>query len=489
MQLGIACSLVQFGHTLSLELANRRICLGICTETVNHHNECAWAAPVTQNMRILSNWFCLGVSVWLRAFGCPQCFVITAAEPPAEEQSDPLPALSIIRQDGKGVINFSGGLQFAETVLGPWMDVPNAANPYALDSRSQNQFFRTRAAGGILSADSVVEFTLTGPFQQHFDLAFAGLPDGIFPPVREKPYFDGILRMAGLELPVRIRVRGNSSLQECPFPKLKMKISTNDRKGTPFSDAREIKIGTHCAEGGRGTIGRLRDQSAAFREVLAYEVMRLLGFVSPRIRRARVEYQDSSPAAFANGTGWNIIRMSFLFDHVELVAERLKGRDLEDEEVAALVDAGFDEQLVTDLKLFHALIGNWDYSLSPNGQGLWNMEVIELENGTLVPIAGDFDLSSWVTGEVRVTAPRDYFPELDDLERQALFEIQQIQTFAGLARFEAGSNRFLSRQADIESLIRASIIDEAGKDNALQHFSVFFQVLVAAKEEDEPEPR
>lgn len=407
----------------------------------------------------------------------------------AEEPSDDLPALSISRQDGGSAINFTGVLQSSETVMGPWTDVPNAANPYNSDSISRNQFYRTRAVGGIFSANSVVEFSLVGPFQQHFDLAFAGLPDGIFPPVREKPYFDAILRMAELELPVRIRVRGNSSLQECPFPKLKIKITTNDRDGTPFSNAREIKIGTHCAEGGRGTIGRLREESAAFREALAYEAMRLLGFISPRIRRARIEYQDSSLVENASDTGWRLTRMAFLFDHGEVVAERLKGRILEDEEVAVLEDAGFDEQLVTDLKLFHALIGNWDYSLSPNGQGLWNMEVIELENGTLIPIASDFDLSSWVTGEVRVMAPRDYFPELDDLERQTFFEIQQIQTMSGLARFEAGSNRFLSRQADIESLIRASTIDEEGKNIALQHASVFFQALVAASEVNETKPR
>lgn len=440
-------------------------------------------------MRILLNWPSLGASVWIIALGHLHVVVARAAEPPAEEQPDHSPLISIIRKEGESAINFSGLLQSAETVFGPWTDVPNAESPYEPNSPSQSQFYRTWVSSGIFSTDSVVEFSLTGPFQKHFDLAFAGFPDGIIPPVRDKPYFEGLLQITGLELPVRLRVRGNSSLQECPFPKLKIKISRENRDDTPFSDARELKIATHCAEGGRGTIGRLRDETAVFREALAYETMRLLDLISPSVRRARIEYQDTSPVESASNGGWQLTRMALIFDHLEVVADRLKGRALEDEEVAVLENAEFDEQLVTDLKLFYALIGNWDYSLSPNGQDLWNMEVIELENGTLIPIAGDFDLSSWVTGEVRVTAPRDYFPELDDLERQALFEIEQVQLSAGPVRFEAGSNRFLSRQAAIESLIRASIIDEAGKDNALQHASVFFQALIAAQEGNTPKPR
>ena len=81
----------------------------------------------------------------------------------------------------------------------------------------------------MLSSRTVVEWTLTGPMQAHFNMAFAGMPDGIFPPHREKPYFDGTLKMGELEVPVTLRVRGNSSLQECPFPKLKVKVSVSRR--------------------------------------------------------------------------------------------------------------------------------------------------------------------------------------------------------------------------------------------------------------------
>ena len=79
-----------------------------------------------------------------------------------------------------------------------------------------------------------------------------------------------------------------------------------------------------------------------------------------------------------------------------------RGHDLEP--VEELTDADFDAQLITDLQFFHTLLGNWDYKLATNGVGLWNTDVIELGDGDLVAVAGDFDLASWVTGVVRVMA-------------------------------------------------------------------------------------
>ncbi|MHB1306448.1 MAG: hypothetical protein ACYC23_05135 [Limisphaerales bacterium] len=318
---------------------------------------------------------------------------------------------------------------------------------------------------------------MRGPFQAHFELAYAGLPDGIFPPVRVKPYFDGTLAIDGYELPATFRVRGNSSLQECPFPKLKFKVSREPREGTPFFDAREVKIATHCAEGGRGTIGRLRDETAAYREVLAYEVMDLLGFVSPRVRRARIEYHDTTSRAAPAETEWTVTRSAMIFDDIEVVAERLGGRALDDEEISALTEAGFDEQLIVDLRFLHALLGNWDYALSANGRELWTTEVIELEGGSLVPVAGDFDLSSWVTEIVRGSAPHDYRPELPPLDRQTRYELEQIQQSVSGERFRAAHDRFVAQRAALEDQIGAATIDEAGRTNALGHATVFFGVL------------
>jgi hypothetical protein len=430
-------------------------------------------------MRAVTNVFGTGLWLLLAALGIDNPAGLESGPAPDDSAR---PVITIEHQTARATIRFTGGLQSAQTPAGPWTDLPNAVSPFTVDANAGQQFFRTRAlaSDSVFSSRSVAELTVSGPLQQHFDLAFAGVPDGIFPPVREKPWFEATVAMDGATVPATLRVRGNSSLQECPFPKLKFKVSRENREGTPFFDAREVKIGTHCAEGGSGNVGRLRDERAAFREALAYETMELLGFISPRVRRARIDYRDTSPAQDGSDTGWQLARHAMLLDDIEVVAERMGGRALEDEEIGALENAGFDPQLITELELLHVLLGNWDYALSTDGRELWNTGVIELPGKELVPVAGDFDLASFVTGVVRPSAPHDYHPELPELERETRFKIAEIQKRVGVGLFQAAAARFREHRPGMEAQINAAELDDPGRANALAHLAAFFDALDAA---------
>lgn len=404
-------------------------------------------------------------------------------EPGSARADSSPPVIQLDREGNQVTLTFTGTLESADAVNGAWTELPQAVSPFVTDLTALQRFYRARPleSGNIFSSRSLISWIVTGPLQTHFDLAFAGMPDGIFPPVREKPYFAGSLTMAGKEMAVSLRVRGNSSLQECPFPKLKFKVSKEERKGTPFAEAREIKIGTHCAEGGEGTIGRLRDERATFREALAYEVIERLGFTGPRVRRARIEFRDTSSAATPSPTGWQVTRNAMILEDPEVVAERLGGRALSDEEVAHLENANFSEQLITDLHFLHILFGNWDYALSVDGRELWNTDVIQLADETYLPCAGDFDLASWVTGHVLPTAPHDYYPELPELDRRGRFELEQLQKQVAPGIFAAARDRFVSARPEIELLIDSAEIDDAGRTNVLQHVTSFFGALEAIR--------
>lgn len=409
--------------------------------------------------------------------------LITGLPAYAELPLNAAPRVGIVREGGGARLEFTGSLQTSPAPTGPWAVVTQAVSPLILSTTNSRAFYRAIPSpeGSIFSQTTVVTWTLTGPLQTHFNLAFAGSPDGIFPPVRQKPYFDGALQLGALNLPVSLRVRGNSSLQECPFPKLKFKIAKLDRVGTPFFDAREIKIGTHCAEGGRGNIGRLRDERATYREALAYEVMTLLGFPGPRVRRAQIEFHDTSPTNGGADGGWQVTRNAVLLDDIEVVAERLGGRALSDSEVAALPNGVFAEQVVVDLQFLHALLGNWDYGLGSEDASFQNTEVIELADKSLVPVAGDFDLASWVTEEVRSSAPRDYRPGFPAIEREALYQMEQIRRRVSPDLFLMASNRFTLKQTAMTDQIAQGVIDEPGRTNALRHVSAFLLALTAPK--------
>lgn len=409
-------------------------------------------------------------------------FALLAAFAFAANAQEAPPAVAISREATVLRVTFTGTLQNAATPAGPWSEVTNVTSPLVLDLRQNAapfSFYRARADGaeGLFDASTVAALAVRGPLQTHFEMAFAGLPDGIIPPKREKPYFDGFVRFGEVEVPASLRVRGNSSLQECPFPKLKFKVSKTNRTNTPFADAREVRVGTHCAEGGRGPVGRLREEIATYREALTYELMDLLGFTTPRVRRARIDYQDTSPAGPESTGGWQLTRQALLAEDVEVLAERLGGRALSEDEVTALTDARFDEQLIADLRLLHVLFGNWDFQLSTDGRGLWNTEVIELADNQLRPIAGDFDLASIVTEEVRVNAPHDFHPDLSDLERETLFQLGQVRERVGTERFAAGKARFEAQRVALDSRIADAVLDEPGRTNAWHHVAAFFDAL------------
>jgi hypothetical protein len=396
------------------------------------------------------------------------------------------PTISLMKEGAQVRIAYTGILQWSSALGSGWSDLTNVPNPYVADLSQAQGFFRTRDIASIFGSEEIVSFSVTGPLQQHFDLAFAGMPDGIFPPVREKPYFDGFITIGDEEIPVSLRVRGNSSLQECPFPKMKFKVSRAERVGTPFFDAREVKIGTHCAEGGRGPIGRLRDERATYREALAYEAMQILGFVSPRVRRARIEYHDATATNSTSEVGWDVTRNAVILDDIEVVAERLGGRALDDEEITVLTNANFDVQLLTDLEFFHILLGNWDYVLAPDGRGIWNTDVIELPDLKLLPVAGDFDLCSFVTGEVRLDVPWDYRPEMPPLERQARYDLEQLKARLSEQNptfFTNAAARFESKRTALEGKVNSVVMDEQGRTNALQHVTAFFTSLAVVTQD------
>ncbi len=405
--------------------------------------------------------------------------VSAAASDLASPAQSNAPAVAIVRDAVGPLLTFVGTLQRGPSVTGPWEDLTAASSPYRPDFTGDARFYRARTPDGIFAAETVVSLSIAAPLQQYFELAHAGQPDGIFPPIREKPYFDGSVVVAGQHIPASLRVRGNSSLQECPFPKLKFKVSRENRVGTPFSEAREVKVGTHCAEGGRGNIGRLREQAATFREALAYEAMRTLGFVTPRVRRAVIDYEDTTATNLTMDAGWQLQRQALVLEDIEVLAERLGGRALSDEEVSALTNANFEAQLVTDLRFLHALLGNWDYTLPLDGRGLWNTDVMERADQRLVPVAGDFDLASWVTGVIRLSVPFDYHPELADADRQARYDLEQIQQQLGPATFNVARDRFVGQRPALESLVASAAVDEPGRTNAQRHVTAFFDAVTA----------
>jgi hypothetical protein len=334
------------------------------------------------------------------------------------------------------------------------------------------------ASSALFGASGPSELVLEAPFAPAFRAARAGQPDGIFPLPRTTDPFMGKIGYGDLRIDAELQVRGNSSLAECPFPKLKAKADKAQAAGTMFDGARKIKINTHCGEGGTGTIGRLREEKATWREAALYQAMRALMMPAQLAKPLSITYLDTT-------TNETITRKAFIFEHVDLAAGRLGGKALESPETWEGDPAQVMEmQAIVRIHFFEALIGNWDWHLrigpsKPGGGQLWNIDAVQLSD-KLVPLAQDFDLSSAVTGNL--IAEEDIDPKIlpgkPQLVRQAASYLanEYGPQFAD-SELHAARDHFKARRAALEQALAEAPVDDEGRANLNAHVDAFYQAL------------
>ena len=358
------------------------------------------------------------------------------------------------------------------------------------------------AAPDVFADRSVLTLGLESPFGDLFGAAHAGVPNGPLPALPQRKFDDlpGKMTFTTSDgekrtLDVTIKVRGNSSITECPFPKLTVKLTDAAKalaKDTPFAKSTKIKIGTHCADAGdgqTGTVGRLRNEKSPLREQLVLSELEALELPATLASRpARITYSDAKTHDVTE-------RNAMIFEDQEALARRSgapksvcrnvdAGQEcdpvLTDTELAKVDPRnGFDRDRIAALVLFHAAVGNWDWALDvgdvpPSGGGsrVWNHDVLMLGDGTaLTPVAHDFDLASSVTGRIGSA----------DITSAAL--AKQLKTMltntAGLtaAQLDGAKALFRAKKTGLYAAIERSPADEAGKTLARAHLDAFFTAI------------
>lgn len=151
----------------------------------------------------------------------------------------------------------------------------------------------------LFADESVADLTLEAAFTTAFRAAHAGEPNGPIPglPRRVTDDFPGKLKFTtrggeATSLDVILKVRGNSSLSECSFPKLSMKLTDEAKvaaRSTMFAKQSKLKIGTHCDEANDdhgGTIGRLRNDKSP------------MGVTAEEMRKAKAVIAEKKSALY-----------------------------------------------------------------------------------------------------------------------------------------------------------------------------------------------
>ncbi len=213
----------------------------------------------------------------------------------------------------------------------------------------------------------------------------------------------------------KVKLRGNSSRQavECPFPKLKLMFAANELSGTIFENHPTVGIGTHCSEQGRfSPLGRAWDGRSPHREVLAYEMVKMMEIPAYQARAAWINYIEST-------TGKSLgTHQALLLEDMDSLLSRYNGTKVTAPWQSMANAPGVTIAQVARIYFLEALLGNWDWSLKMDYVGgdesnrFWNMKEIQTADGRHIVFPYDFDLADIVTARNRQSGLENEIPKL-----------------------------------------------------------------------------
>ncbi|PHI20381.1 hypothetical protein CEQ90_07935 [Lewinellaceae bacterium SD302] len=178
--------------------------------------------------------------------------------------------------------------------------------------------------------------------------------------------------------PLHVEVRGKFRRHLCTFPPLKLNFSKKQLKADGLSKHDKLKLVTPCFD------DDVDAQALILKEYLAYKLYEQLSPLAFRTQLLEITYRD------IHGQHPDRTVLAFVLEDTDEMAERLGGVELENGR--GLAPDRFDRRAETTQALFSYLIGNLDWNLSM----AHNLKMVELTDGTIVPVPYDFDFSGLV---------------------------------------------------------------------------------------------
>ena len=198
-------------------------------------------------------------------------------------------------------------------------------------------------------------------------------------------------------IPLRARTRGIWRLRTCDFPPLRLNFSGETSKGSLFDKLDKPKLVSYCED---------RDgyEQYILQEFQLYRIYRLLTPVSHHARLLKLTYADSGSGKV------RARRYGFVLEEPNALAARLGGKIIEQQGAGPGVLDPYHDALIG---VFQYMIGNTDFSIA----ALHNVELFFKPDGTVMPIAYDFDFAGAVNARYAVPDAKLNLPNV----RQRLF--------------------------------------------------------------------
>jgi len=230
----------------------------------------------------------------------------------------------------------------------------------------------------LFDDNSILEVTMSGPLST------------LIKQKRNREQYPFTLAIDDASVDVAVRIRGNTRVDLCRFPPLRLNFTASGPDGTPFAGEDKLKLVTHCQNGSE------KSQDSVFNEFTAYRFFNLISDRSYRVRLLRIRYEDT------DGKQRNLeeSHYGFLIESDEGLARRLGGTVAK---VEAIRFSRLDIQQTARLSVFQYLIGNkdWSFVTADNDDTCChNIDLLDVDS-TLVPIPYDFDLAALTRANYR----------------------------------------------------------------------------------------
>ena len=257
---------------------------------------------------------------------------------------------------------------------------------------------------------------------------------------------------SALTVPIQARTRGIWRLRMCDFPPLRLNFSGEKSKGSIFHKLDKPKLVSYCQD------NDLYEQYI-LQEFQLYRIYQLLTPVSHKARLLRLTYADSGSGKV------RATRYGFVIEEPKAIAARVGGKVMEQK---GALPGDLDPDQDALVGVFQYMIGNTDFSVA----GLHNVELLFKDDGTVMPIAYDFDFAGAVNAKYAIPDERLNLPNV----RQRLFR----GYCAPADSYARAFTLFKEKKPEIYALYNDEIgklMDKGQVKQTLRYFDEFYDTI------------
>ena len=306
-------------------------------------------------------------------------------------------------------------------------------------------------AADIFDADEPLSFVLEAPMRT------------LVKDMKKKPTVDGVLSYTDAaghawSFNVKVNTRGNTRLEFCDFPPLKVDFKKKEIKDTPFEGHGKLKIGTLCKR--NSTYETYHQQ-----EYLIYKAYNELSDASFKVRYFTIEYRDTQ------GKRKTETQPGYFIENPSSVAKRNGMRQIKDSRVSP---TQYTRESLATYTLFAYMIGVTDWSVldgPPGEECCHNGKIIGPEAQTTgwVPVPYDFDQAGLIN--TKYAKPHEALPirrVTERLWRGFCMSNDLLPVTIG---------QFQVKRDDIGALFEPGLLDKGASERSLKWLNGFYEIV------------